>query len=59
MRIVCRGNWAGNQHALLVFRDDGRGGPDSDTICIPCRDAMLATLRAEKEAKNERSGLLA
>ena len=47
MRRVCRGNWADNAHPLLVFSDDGLPTPDSDTICIPCRDAMLAKLHNE------------
>jgi hypothetical protein len=45
VKTVCRGNWAGNAHALLVFRDDGQGGADNDTICQPCLEAMRDKLK--------------
>lgn len=54
IRRVCRGNWADNAHPLLVFSDDRQETPDTDTICIPCRDAMLAKLYADKEAADAR-----
>ena len=48
MRVVCRG-WGTPRHPLLVFRDDGQGEDESDTICIPCRDYMLAQIRNAEE----------
>ena len=50
MKIVCRG-WGSPRHPLLVFSDDGQGPEESDAICIPCRDYMLAEIR--KQPKEE------
>jgi hypothetical protein len=51
VRRVCRGNWAGNAHPLIVFSDDGQGTSESDTICYSCLQAMRDKLAEEQQAK--------
>lgn len=43
---LCRGGWAGNEHAPIIFSDDGQGREESDTICCDCLAAMQEKLRA-------------
>ncbi len=59
MRVVCR-DWAKGQvhQGILVIRDDGQGGPDTDTICYEClwryREANgLGWLNAERNLNDE------
>lgn len=52
MRIVCTG-WYNVHTETKVLRDDGKGGLDSHSICIPCRDKFIALLPPKKEEPHE------